>query len=568
MHRGIWSSALASHWRREALRTNLWLVPAVEVAAAIALFAVTLTLDRAVYRGALTIPSWVISGTADAARQILTAIAAAVITVVGVVFSIILVTLTLASTQFGPRMLRNFIRDLSTQLTLGTFVATFVYAVLILVSIGPGSHGDFVPHIGVTVTLALMVADLAVLIYFIHHTAISIQLPQVIASIANDLAEAIEVQGGGSEATARNPGRWQAGPSSAEILSRMEAGGGVVKAPASGYVQFIGHRNLIRLAAEADAVISLDYRPGHFIVQGHPFARVWPPEAAGLVSETLGRAHVIGPYRTLTQDVSFGIDQLVEIAIRALSPAVNDTFTALTCIDWLGDNLCKIVSRWHPDRYHRDDEGFIRVIAAQPEYDRLVQRSFEKIRQAAAGMPAVMIRQLDALALIMADTSSPGQRQVLLEQAAMIDRASERSVTEAADRADVRRRYEHVLTVDSTLTARALQQGEGMVGFPLRQQRGRADDRVVRGADDLHVLTRVVELRQHVPHRLQAGAFLVVALHHRPRCVGSVGVEGHGLFRLGVVVPFVQRLDVHGAELPLPDGIDLADDEAGELLAL
>jgi uncharacterized membrane protein len=199
MHRGIWSSAPASHWRREVLRTNLWLVPVVEVVAAIALFAVTLTLDRAVYRGALTIPSWVISGTADAARQILTAIAAAVITVVGVVFSIILVTLTLASTQFGPRMLRNFIRDRSTQLTLGTFVATFVYAVLILVSIGPGSHGDFVPHIGVTVTLAFMVADLAILIYFIHHTAISIQLPQVIASIANDLAEAIEVQGGGSE---------------------------------------------------------------------------------------------------------------------------------------------------------------------------------------------------------------------------------------------------------------------------------------------------------------------------------------------------------------------------------
>jgi uncharacterized membrane protein len=540
MHRGIWSSALASHWRREVLRTNLWLVPVAEVVAAIALFACTLTLDRAVYRGALTIPSWVISGTADAARQILTSIAAAVITVVGVVFSIILVTLTLASTQFGPRMLRNFIRDRSTQLTLGTFVATFVYAVLVLVSIGPGSHGDFVPHIGVTMTLALMVADLAVLIYFIHHTAISIQLPQVIASIANDLAEAIEVQGGGSAGAAGGAGRRQAGPSSAEILSRMEAGGGVVKAPASGYVQFIGHRNLIRLAAEADAVISLDYRPGHFIVEGHPLAWVWPPEAAGLVGETLGRAHVIGPYRTLTQDVSFGIDQLVEIAIRALSPAVNDTFTALTCIDWLGDNLCKIVSRWHPARYHRDDEGFIRVIAAQPDYERLVQRSFEKIRQAAVGMPAVMIRQLDALALIMADTSSPGQRRVLLEQAAMIDRASERSVPEAADRADVRRRYEYVLTVDSTLTAHALQRGEGTVGFPLGEQRGRADDRVVRGADDLHVLTRVVELRQHVPHRLQAGALLVVALHHRPRRVGSVGVEEHGLFRLGVVVPFAE----------------------------
>src|SRR5579859_7063359 len=136
-----------SHWRREVLRTSLWFVPAIEVAAAIALFALTTVFDRAGYRGEFTVPGWLISGTADAARQILTAIAAAVITVVGVVFSIILVTLTLASTQFGPRMLRNFIRDRATQLTLGTFVATFVYSVLVLVSIGTGSHGDFVPHI-------------------------------------------------------------------------------------------------------------------------------------------------------------------------------------------------------------------------------------------------------------------------------------------------------------------------------------------------------------------------------------------------------------------------------------
>ncbi len=172
MNRGVLSSGLATHWRREVLRTSLWYVPAIEVAAAVVLFIGTLTADRAAYRGDFTVPGWVISGSADAARQILTTIAAAIITVVGVVFSIILVTLTLASTQFGPRMLRNFIRDRGTQVTLGTFVGTFVYAVLVLASIGVGSHGDFVPHIGVTVTLGLMVADLAVLIYFIHHTAV------------------------------------------------------------------------------------------------------------------------------------------------------------------------------------------------------------------------------------------------------------------------------------------------------------------------------------------------------------------------------------------------------------
>src|ERR1700720_3734400 len=189
---------LQSDWRREAMRTNLWLVPAAEALVVLGVFVGTHALDRAAYRGDLQLPAWVLSGTADSARQILTAIAAAIMTVVGVVFSITIVALTLASTQFGPRMLRNFIRDRSTQLTLGTFVATFVYAVLVLASIGIGSHGEFVPHVSVTVTLGLMVADLAVLIYFIHHTAVSIQLPQVIASIAADLAEAIGEQGSGN----------------------------------------------------------------------------------------------------------------------------------------------------------------------------------------------------------------------------------------------------------------------------------------------------------------------------------------------------------------------------------
>jgi uncharacterized membrane protein len=449
MDRGALPSAHTSHWRREVLRTNLWFVPGVEVAAAIVLFAVTTVLDRAVYRGALGIPSWVISGSADGARQILTAIAAAVITVVGVVFSIILVTLTLASTQFGPRMLRNFIRDRATQLTLGTFVATFVYAVLVLESVGQGSHGSFVPHIGVSVTLVLMVADMAVLIYFIHHIAAAIQLPQVIAGIASDLAEAIEIQGGD-----RGPATGaERGPATVELLALMETAGGVVRAPASGYLQFIRHRTLVKLAADSGAVISLDHRPGHFIVAGQPFGKVWPAEAAARVSDALGRANITGSYRTLTQDMSFGIDQLVEIAIRALSPAVNDTFTALTCIDWLGDNLCKIIVSWHPVRVHRDGEGFIRLVAPQPTYERLVQRAFEKIRQASGGMPAVMIRQLEALAKIMAETSSTGQRTVLLDQAAMIDRLCDRTVPEAADRADVRRRYEVVLSVEARLAS-------------------------------------------------------------------------------------------------------------------
>jgi uncharacterized membrane protein len=438
---------LPSAWRREALRTNLWLVPTLEIVFVVALFAGTYALDQAAYDGSWHLPSFFISGTADAARQILTAIAAAVITVVTLVFSITIVTLTLASTQFGPRMLRNFIRDRITQITLGSFVATFVYSILALVSIGPGAHGEFVPHVSITVTMVLVVADVAVLVVFIDHIAKSIQLPQVIASIAGDLAHAIEADVAESAADVV-----KAGPSLSEMLVRLDEDSGVVRAPSSGYLQYVSMSTLIDISSRSHAVIRLLHRPGHFVVEGEPLANVWPAAAAPGVARALGGAHATGPHRTLTQDLSFAVDQLVEIAIRALSAAVNDTFTALACIDWLGDGLGKIASRWRPVTVHRDAAGHVRVITVPVSFRRLVERAHDKIRQASRGMPAVMIRQLEAIAKVMAYTTSVEQREVLLEQAEMILRASEESVPEAADRADVRRRYNALRSADSITT--------------------------------------------------------------------------------------------------------------------
>jgi uncharacterized membrane protein len=440
---GLHRFAVESDWRNETLRTNLWLIPAIESVAAVLLFAATLSIDRAAAHGELSLPSWVISGSPDAARQILAALAAAIITVVGVVFSVMIVTLTLASTQFGPRMLRTFIRDRGAQLTLGTFVATFFYAMLTLISIG----STFVPHLSVTVALTLTAIDLGVLIYFIHHTATSIQLPEVIASIARDLTRAIE----GETAGAAQSAELVNGPSPAVLQARLDRSGQVVTTPLSGYLQFVRHATLMRIAAEYDAVIRLHYRPGHFLTKGHPVATVWPPEVAGKIARRLESVHIAGPLRTLTQDIAFGVDQLVEIAIRALSPAVNDTFTAMTCIDWLGDSLCKIAVEWHPDACHRDRGGVIRLITVPVSYERLVARSFEKIRQAAGGMPAVLIRQLDVLSKIM--TVAPaGRAQVLLDQAVMIQRVNLRTVPEQADQADITARYDALLALHAQVT--------------------------------------------------------------------------------------------------------------------
>ena len=258
-------------WRREALRTNLWLVPSVEVLAAVALYAGTHALDKAAYDGTLTLPSWMVFGSADAARQILTALAAAVITVVGIVFSITIVTLTLASTQFGPRMLRNFIRDRGTQFTLGTFVATFVYATLVLISIGPGTRGqDFVPHLSITTSVGLVTLSMAVLIYFIHHIATSIQLPQVIASIAKDLSRAIDAESTGG-------GRFvEAGPS---VSERYEADGGIRRGGA-GPDQWLPPvrpiRDAGRLGGRKGRRDSAPAASWALVVEGHPMATVWP----------------------------------------------------------------------------------------------------------------------------------------------------------------------------------------------------------------------------------------------------------------------------------------------------
>jgi uncharacterized membrane protein len=434
----------------------LWLVPTVLVGAAVLLFAVTLELDQLAYHHHVDLPRWIVTGGADAGRQVLIAIAAAVITVVGVVFSITILALTLASQQFGPRMMRNFVRDTGNQVTLGVWVATFVYSVLVLVAIA-GPPDNFVPHISITVAEALLLVDLAVLIYFIHHIAKSIQLPEVIASIANDLFGAIDREFPFRVGGWPPPGGPGGGPSPDDLTGLLREGGRPVPALESGYLQFIGHRELVAIAEESGAVVQLAYRPGHFVVAGRPLATVWPPGAAGRVGAALDAAHVVGPHRTLLQDPVFAIDQLVEIAIRALSPAVNDTFTALTCIDWLSAGLCQMSGRILAEGIHRDRHGAVRLIEPDANYERMVDRAFDKVRQAGRSMPAVAIRLLEALAHVMECTVGPGQRQVLLRQADMVLHAAETDVPEELDLEDIRRRYREivalaVLKADSTST--------------------------------------------------------------------------------------------------------------------
>jgi uncharacterized membrane protein len=419
-------------------------VPTILVFVACLLFLLTISIDWDVYHNHLSLPFWIVTGSADAGREVLIAIAASIITVVGVVFSITIVALTLASQQFGPRMMRNFVRDIGNQVTLGVFVSTFVYSILTLVAITSDSHGTFVPHLSITVSEALMLVDLAVLIYFIHHISKSIQLPEVIAGIARDLFRAIDAEFPEIISDER-PVPQGTGKPLSEVRSLIEERGGSVAANASGYLQFVGYAQLVEIAARTDSVIRLEHRPGHFVVAGRPLATVWPRGAVGQVDFALTKAHVTGPHRTLMQDPIFAIDQLVEIAIRALSPAVNDTFTALTCIDWLSAGLSRVSSRTLAEGVYRDREGRIRLIEANPSYAGMIDRAFDKIRQSAGGMPAVIIRMIDSLATISEETNSPDQRVVLLCQAEAILRLAEGSVSEPNDLDDIRARQQRLV---------------------------------------------------------------------------------------------------------------------------
>jgi uncharacterized membrane protein len=163
------------------------------------------------------------------------------------------------------------------------------------------------------------------------------------------------------------------------------------------------------------------------------------------VGIALAKAHVTGPHRTLMQDPVFAIDQLVEIAIRALSPAVNDTFTALTCIDWLSAGLSRISGRMLEEGVYRDRFGRVRLIESDPSYSRMVNRAFDKVRQSARGMPAVLIRLMDSLNSVMQEATSAEQRRVLARQAEMILLIAEESVPDPNDREDIRVRYRRTL---------------------------------------------------------------------------------------------------------------------------
>lgn len=421
----------------DTFTSSLWFVPALMTVIALCAALGSLRLDRSPL-----VANWAYGGGPEGAREVLSAVAASMITVAGVSFSVMIVALTLASQQFGPRLLRNFMRDTGNQIVLGTFIATFTYCLIVLRTIH-SNDADFVPHISVTLAIVLALASLGVLIYFIHHAAVSIQAPELIATVSRDLAAGIDrlfpEQLGQSADEDNEP----AGDQPLAVLARH---GHTISANGTGYLQSIADDRLMSLAREKELVVALKCRPGDFIISGDALAEVYPPESVDdPTAQSIRSAFVCGTQRTHLQDVEFTLQQLVEVAVRALSPGINDPFTAINCIDRITAGLCSLAGRAFPSASRRDEDGALRVIAPRSDFGTLLEAAFDPIRQYGRSSAPVTVRLLDSIGRIARHAKRAGDRAALLEQAKLIARGSHDGLPEEADRARVEEHFRRAI---------------------------------------------------------------------------------------------------------------------------
>ncbi len=410
---------------------NLWRIPLGFSLASFALFGLTMIPDVLDARGVIHLPDWFTMGSIDDARAILSAMLSCVSTVLALIFSVALLVLSMVATLFGPRLLYRFLQDWVTQATIGLFMGTFIYLCLVFLVTHQDSHSTFIPQVSLFTAWFLVIASFGFLIYYSHCVATSIQNPDMIARIVDDLQPTV------IQAHAQGAAQGSGEPVSLEVLAQQVGEGEIVTCKHSGYVQQIDHAALVDGALRADTVIYLLFRPGQFVLRGEPLACVWPPQRLADFEALIDKDVAIGRHRILKQDCEFGIAQIVEIAIRALSPAVNDTFTGVACVDWAADALLIAAEVSLSDGHWYDRAGKMRLRVPPLRLDRLVKMAFDQIRQAGADNPAVLIRILDSIRRINPRMQTEGARRALMAQADAVREAASMKVLVKLDQDDV-----------------------------------------------------------------------------------------------------------------------------------
>ncbi|UXI03173.1 DUF2254 domain-containing protein [Photobacterium sp. TY1-4] len=432
----------------EGVRTSFWFVPGGLVLIAMGTAHSLIVFDQLIELAVLRQFSFLYFGGPEGARVILSTLAGSMVTVAGVVFSITIVALTLASSQFGPRLLRNFMQDTGTQYVLGIFIATFIYCLFVLSAVNTEEEKAFVPYLSVNVALGLAVLNVGVLIYFIHHVSVSIQADQVVATVYDELVASIEL-------FFPEPLQYESQPLAVPDFVEQTSAIRPITATGDGYLQAVDYAALLQSAAESDCFYDVRFRPGDFITCGVTLVAAIPrdpehacssdPETLEAEARQIRQAFVCGALRTAEQDPEFALNQMVEIALRALSPGINDPFTAMTCIDRLGAVLSLLTRRQFPHPLRCQEAEQICCRFRSVSYTGMVNAAFDQIRQGARGNVAVSIRLLEALATVAKHCRTSEQQQAVSHQAEMIWRSGQDAVTEAADLRELQSRYQLVV---------------------------------------------------------------------------------------------------------------------------
>lgn len=395
---------LTAIWNR--VRDSLWFLPAVLTLGSVLLALATIQLDVADVLPEAPGGIWLFSGTAAGARGVLTAIASGFITVTGVVFSVTIVAIQLASTQFTPRILRKFTADRVNQTVLGVFIGTFTYALLIL-RVVEGEEGagvspaeleqaarpaaaGFVPNLSVTVAVALAVISIGFLIYFIDHAARSVQASVIIDRVTESTLATLD---------RRLPGR-VGEPGEDEVEAVIpDAQGALVTADRSGYLQGVDEDALLSLLGQDATTVRMEPRIGEFILPGATLASVWP---AGLDDDddlvhSIRDAFILGKERTPHLDLELGVIELVDIAVKALSPGINDPTTATLCVDRICEILLAFAHREPPGRVRKLPEDGGVLVLPRLEFGPLVDAALDEIRRYGVDNPRFALTLLDRL---------------------------------------------------------------------------------------------------------------------------------------------------------------------------
>jgi uncharacterized membrane protein len=322
---------------------------------------------------------WFFRNDPGSASMVLGAIAGSMMSVVSIVYSVLLVALSLASVQFSPRILGTFVRDRVSQRTLGVFIGTFTYCLLVMRAID--ADPPWVATWAVALGFLLGLTCLGFLIYFIHHIATGIQVNNIVERIATETEEVLaEVYPHGERPEAPPPAE-----STASVV-----------ADRAGYLQLVDYDGLASIAREHAVVVHLTVEPGDFVARGAELARLSGRDLATAAVDGCASSFDLGATRTMQQDAAFGFRQLVDIALKAISPAVNDPSTAATCIDRIGALLAEAARR-RPGPLVISDRGAVRVVAPQPSFSELADLAFNQLRQYGRGDLSVSIRLLGAI---------------------------------------------------------------------------------------------------------------------------------------------------------------------------